>query len=121
LNKSTQQKVQNLLRNPACCRESGLLRLAEQLKKQGLTADSQEIQELVVSMAAKAKKLAKKSVSGPVSKHLSGAPREIDKYYESCFKRYKNKEYCARVAWAIYCQHVNPQWSGCGASEKKSG
>jgi len=46
-------------------------------------------------------------------KHMAG-PKALDKYYEKCMsKGDKSKEYCARVAWSIYCQHVNPSYEGC--------
>lgn len=60
--------------------------------------------------------------AAPKSKHIPGAPADIDKYYEACIKRYKGKkEYCARTAWQIYCMHVNPKWKGCTEFGKTKG
>lgn len=52
--------------------------------------------------------------------HMSG-PKRLDKYYTPCMKRYKNKEYCARVSWSIYCSHVDPKYPGCTRYGKKWG
>jgi len=52
-----------------------------------------------------------------MSKHVQGLPRKADKYYEACKKRYGEtsdvKSYCARVAWNIYCSHVDPNYPSC--------
>jgi len=56
-------------------------------------------------------------------KHMQG-PKEINKYYEACMKRYgdtKGKSYCARVAWSIYCQHVRPDDPSCSPETKTPG
>lgn len=48
-------------------------------------------------------------------------PPELGKYYSKCRERYDDKEYCARVAWNIYCSHVNPGYEGCTQFGKKWG
>ncbi len=52
--------------------------------------------------------------------HMRG-PKALDKYYTPCMTRYRNKEYCARVAWKIYCSHVNPKYPGCSRRRGYSG
>lgn len=53
------------------------------------------------------------------------APPEVKKklkeYYDKCQERYKDKEYCSRVAWQIYCMHVNPEYEGCTEYGKTKG
>lgn len=52
---------------------------------------------------------------------ISG-PKKVKKYYEECMKSKKHdKEYCARVAWSIYCSNVNPDYEGCTMYGKKWG
>lgn len=45
---------------------------------------------------------------------MSG-PKPVNKYYQKCRDNYpdKPKEYCARVAWNIYCAYKNPNHPGC--------
>lgn len=42
-------------------------------------------------------------------------PADVERYYDDCRKKYpeKGEEYCARVAWQIYCTHKNPDYPGC--------
>lgn len=37
----------------------------------------------------------------------------LHKYVDPCMKRYHNKGYCWRVAWSVYCSHINPKYPGC--------
>jgi len=46
-------------------------------------------------------------------KHEIAGPKGVQKYYDNCMDRYHDQEYCARVAWNIYCSHVNPGHEGC--------
>lgn len=45
-------------------------------------------------------------------------PADVERYYKDCMKKPpstakgREKEYCSRVAWEIYC-HKNPSHSGC--------
>lgn len=39
--------------------------------------------------------------------------KRLHKYVDPCMKRYGNQAYCWRVAWSIYCSHVNPKYPGC--------
>lgn len=51
--------------------------------------------------------------NGAYEKHMQG-PNRLNKYYIKCMERYPgSKEYCAKVSWSIYCQHVNPNYPGC--------
>src|SRR3990172_6760215 len=55
--------------------------------------------------------------------HMRG-PKRLNKYYEKCMDQYgetKGKEYCARVAFSIYCANVNPSYKGCTKFGKKWG
>jgi hypothetical protein len=45
----------------------------------------------------------------------------VKKYYDKCMKRKDDAEYCARVAWSIYCAHVNPKYKGCTGYGKRWG
>ena len=62
-----------------------------------------------------------------VDEHLServgavSGPARVNKYYDKCMKDYNNKEYCARVAWNIYCSYVNPNHEGCTEAGKTWG
>lgn len=56
----------------------------------------------------------------PAKKHMRG-PVKLNKYYTKCMKRYSNKEYCSRVSWEVYCQHVNPKHKGCSKYTKEIG
>jgi hypothetical protein len=42
-------------------------------------------------------------------------PADVERYYKDCRKKSPNKgkEYCARVAWQIYCTNKNPDYPGC--------
>lgn len=53
------------------------------------------------------------------SEAIEGAPADVNRYYKDCRKSSpeKGKEYCARVAWQIYCQN-NPGYEGCTAAGK---
>jgi hypothetical protein len=52
---------------------------------------------------------------------IEGAPADVNRYYKDCRKSSpeKGKEYCARVAWQIYCQN-NPGYEGCTEAGKTS-
>jgi len=47
--------------------------------------------------------------------HIKGAPDDVNRYYEKCRKDQpdKSEEYCARVAWQIYCTNKNPDDPSC--------
>jgi len=46
-------------------------------------------------------------------------PADVERYYKDCMKKPpstakgREKEYCSRVAWQIYCEHKNPGHPGC--------
>jgi hypothetical protein len=46
-------------------------------------------------------------------------PAAVERYYKDCLKdppktaKGRKEEYCARVAWQIYCSEDNPSYSGC--------
>lgn len=46
-------------------------------------------------------------------------PADVERYYKECKKnppstaKGRVEEYCARVAWQIYCSHKNPNHPGC--------
>lgn len=45
---------------------------------------------------------------------IAGAPDPVNRYYRACRDKGGNaKEYCARVAWSIYCSRKNPGHPGC--------
>jgi len=50
------------------------------------------------------------------ARHMKG-PVILDKYYLACKARRgespEAKEYCARIAWQIFCSHIAPGYSGC--------
>lgn len=49
--------------------------------------------------------------------------KEVNKYYKECRADGGGMEYCARVAWQIYCEN-NPDYEGCteyGRTEKTVG
>ena len=54
---------------------------------------------------------------------MKNAPKDVDRYYKDCRKKQKgkSKEYCARVAWQIYCMHKNPDYKGCTKFGKTKG
>jgi len=39
--------------------------------------------------------------------------RRLHTYVDPCMKHYGDPGYCWRVAWSIYCSHVNPSYRGC--------
>lgn len=52
--------------------------------------------------------------------------KRVAKYYDECMKSNKGRtEYCASVAWSIFCSHVNTQegynYDGCTKAGKKWG
>lgn len=47
--------------------------------------------------------------------------KRLHKYVDPCMKRYGNPAYCWRVAWSIYCTHVDPKYPGCTKYGKKWG
>lgn len=49
------------------------------------------------------------------------AKKPVNRYFQQCMKRKKDDEYCARVAWSIYCAHKNPGYKGCTKYGKKWG
>lgn len=88
------------------------MHLASTLKAQGRKAEAAELGKIV-------EKLLKRNprVAGKPSKHLQGAPQEVDRYYESCLKKYGKrsdaKEHCESVARRILCSHVLPNHAWC--------
>lgn len=61
----------------------------------------------------------------PVEPELDEAnwPADVERYYQECMKKQpgKGKEYCARVAWSIFCAHKKPDYPGCTKFGKKWG
>lgn len=47
---------------------------------------------------------------------IAGAPERVNQYYRQCRKNQlgKPKEHCAKVAWSIFCSHVDPRNASCG-------
>ena len=56
---------------------------------------------------------ARRAIGLPVNE-VEG-PADVSRYYDDCKKKNPDKddEYCARVAWQIYCMHKNPDYPGC--------
>jgi len=65
-------------------------------------------------------KIAQDEIQAPDPK----VKKEVNKYYKECRADGGSQEYCARVAWQIYCENVNPDYEGCtefGETEKTVG
>lgn len=58
---------------------------------------------------------------GRVSRKTAAVSKRLHKYVDPCMKRYGNPAYCWRVAWSIYCSHVNPKYPGCTKYGKRWG
>jgi hypothetical protein len=58
---------------------------------------------------------------GRVKSRRRKPTKRLHKYVDPCMKRYGNKEYCWRVAWNIYCSHVDPKYPGCTKYGRKWG
>lgn len=58
-----------------------------------------------------------------LDEEIKGAPSPVNRYYRKCRDKQgdRGKEYCARVAWSIYCAHKNPEHGGCTKYGKKWG
>ena len=54
-------------------------------------------------------------------KKTKAISKRLHKYVDPCMKRYDNPAYCWRVAWNIYCAHVDPKYPGCTKYGKKWG
>lgn len=56
----------------------------------------------------------------PQKEHVKGAPAKVNQLYERIKKKQPDQsdEYCARVAWQVYCSHVNPDYKGCTPAGK---
>ena len=59
----------------------------------------------------------------PGKQHIKGAPPDVNRYYADCRKKQpaKSKEYCARVAWQVFCSHKDPDYPGCTQFGKTRG
>jgi hypothetical protein len=80
-----------------------------------------EMEELCPSCAEEMKKLKISRIRLPnVQSKISG-PKEVNKYYKNCMERYDEEAYCARVAWSIFCAHVDSDHPSCTKFGKEWG
>jgi hypothetical protein len=108
-----------------CCIGDALNKLESlqsRLEKKGQSGEATRVGQLKTRIEAAARKAvtirSKMKEGQGEAKHLEG-PAPLDKYYEECMKSgYKDKTKCAKLAWSIYCTHVNPGFEGCTSKGK---
>jgi hypothetical protein len=108
-----------------CCVHDTLNKLQSlqaRLEKKGQTREAARVGQLktrIESTARRATKIQSKMTQAEgEAEHLEG-PAPLDKYYMECMKDgYKDKTRCSKLAWSIFCTHVNPRFEGCTSKGK---
>lgn len=94
-------------------------RLQAKLAKKGNLTEAEEAGKLADRFEQATRKASRIVSRMPQERKAKGMPEPVDRYYKDCLKdppknaKGDKKEYCARVAWSIYCQEKNPSYSGC--------
>ena len=94
-------------------------RLQAQLARKGNLTEAEEAGQLADRFEKATRKASRIVSRMPRQERQAKMPAAVDKHYKACLKdppknaKGDKKEYCARIAWSIYCQNDNPSYSGC--------
>lgn len=97
------------------------MNLSEELKASGEHQNANELTKIVDRLLKTRE--AKSGATDMGSKYVKGAPKALDRYYESCLKKFQGRRpdadsHCAKVALKITCGHVNPNHEICKGTTK---
>lgn len=94
-------------------------RLQAKLANRGNLAEAEEAGRLADRFERATRKASKIISRMPQQKRQAEKPADVERYYKKCkdnppaTAKGRVEEYCARVAWQIYCQNKNPSHPGC--------
>jgi len=93
-------------------------RLQARLARTGNYGEAEEAGKLADRFEQATRK-ASHIVSRMPQRRQAAKPAAVERYYKDCMKdppknaKGRKEEYCARIAWEVYCSEKNPSYPGC--------